>query len=55
MKKTFIPAVLFLFLFGCAMFSQMEDAGGAISKNKDTKLYNKIDSPGSNMRVQDGE
>jgi RHS repeat-associated protein len=34
---------------------QIENAGGAKSQNVDTKLVNEIDSPGTKMRIQDGE
>lgn len=33
----------------------MQAAGGPRSKNPDTKLMNKIDSPGTKMRIEDKE
>jgi len=34
---------------------EIEAAGGPLSKNPESKLLNKYDSPGTKYRIQDGE
>jgi hypothetical protein len=41
--------------FFSTFFPMMQAAGGPRSKNPDTKLLNKIDSPGTKMRIEDKE